>query len=180
MLVDIDNGYDVFTIDKARAHAGMDLIPGNLASARLGCGQATCHASIIPRVERSLMATMSGIVAVNRTSSANPRVRRRVLPVLQLGRSTMTHLRQLCASATSARKRPPRRMTTSRAAAAATGATCPKRPAALAPRATKRKRGAQSAVIHPALSLDIDNGQCFGCHSRSGASRRAARLARGP
>ena len=61
------HGGDVFTLQKARAHAGMDVIPGNLATARRGCGQAACHASIIPRVERSVMATMSGIVAVNRS-----------------------------------------------------------------------------------------------------------------
>jgi hypothetical protein len=32
----------------------------------------------------------------------------------------------------------------------------------------KARGAAEAPSVHPALSLDIDNGQCFGCHSRSG------------
>ncbi len=95
------HGGDVFTIDKARAHAGMDVIAGNLATAVRDCGQSACHASIVPRVETSVMTTMSGIVSINRavfgesghdTPNAPAHVQR-------LGRTAAdTHLRQLCAS----------------------------------------------------------------------------------
>ena len=61
------HGGDVLTLDKVRAHAGMEPSAGNLATATLRCGQAACHPTIVPRVERSVMTTMSGIVAVNRT-----------------------------------------------------------------------------------------------------------------
>ncbi|MHB0963951.1 MAG: hypothetical protein ACYC5V_12165, partial [Gemmatimonadaceae bacterium] len=52
------HGGDVTSLDARQAHAGMILIPGNLADAPRTCGQATCHAAIIPRVERSIMTTM--------------------------------------------------------------------------------------------------------------------------
>ena len=66
------HGGDAFTLDKARAHVAMDLIPGNLATARARCGQSACHPTIIPRIDRSVMTTMSGIIAVNRAVFDEP------------------------------------------------------------------------------------------------------------
>ena len=170
------HGGDVFSLDKARAHAGMDLIPGNLASARLGCGQDACHASIIPRVERSLMATMSGIIAVNRTVFGEPASPTAgVLPhVQQSARSPAdTHLRQLCASchlgaektALGPNDEESRGGGCNACHLSYSGAAL----GALTRYEEQKARGAAEAPsVHPALSLDIDNGQCFGCHSRSG------------
>ena len=75
-------------------------------------------------------------------------------------------------------------MTRTRGAAAATRATCRTarpRSTALARYEAEKVRGAAEAPsVHPALSLDIDNGQCFGCHSRSGPHLDELRgLARG-
>jgi hypothetical protein len=92
---------DPFTLDAARAHRGMTLVPGNLADAARSCGQGPCHADIVPRVERSIMATFAGVVATNRrvfgedphagaAPGQPPHVR-------QLGHSAAdSHLRQLC------------------------------------------------------------------------------------
>ena len=55
-----------FTLDKAGAHAGMLLVPGNLAAAARSCGTTECHPEIAERVPRSLMATMAGVVEVDR------------------------------------------------------------------------------------------------------------------
>jgi hypothetical protein len=170
------HGGDVFTLDKARAHAGMDLIAGNLATAVRGCGQAACHPAIVPRVERSLMATMSGIVAVNRNvfgeSHGSPAGARP--DVQQLGRTAAdTHLRQLCASCHlgAAKVAPGPNDERSR------GGGCnachlmysPAASEALARYEDQKARGpAIAPTVHPALSLDIGNVQCFGCHSRSG------------
>ena len=90
---------DPFTLDKAAAHRGMVLIPGNLADAARTCGTSQCHPAIIDRVDRSIMTTMAGIISVDRTvfgetahGSAPPRVE-------DLGHTPAdTHLRQLCAS----------------------------------------------------------------------------------
>ena len=53
------HGGDAFTLDKDRAHVAMDLIPGNLDTARARCGQSACHPTIMPRVDRSVMTTMT-------------------------------------------------------------------------------------------------------------------------
>jgi quinol-cytochrome oxidoreductase complex cytochrome b subunit len=170
------HGGDVFAMDKARAHAGMDLIPGNMASARRGCGQAACHATIIPRVERSVMATMSGIIAVDRAVFGEPAspVAGVVPHVQQLGRSPAdTHLRQLCASCHLGAEK----VSLGPNDEESRGGGCnachlsynAAALAALARYEEQKARGATEApLVHPALSLDIDNGQCFGCHSRSG------------
>ena len=170
------HGGDVFTLDKARAHAGMDLIPGNLASARRGCGQAACHATIIPRVERSVMATMSGIIAVNRAVFGEPASPGAGVPphVQRLGRSPAdAHLRQLCASCHLGAEK----IALGPNDEASRGGGCTACHLSYSPEALqaltryeaqKAGRRAEAPLVHPALSLDIDNGQCFGCHSRSG------------
>jgi quinol-cytochrome oxidoreductase complex cytochrome b subunit len=170
------HGGDVFTLDQARAHVGMDPIPGNLASARLGCGQAACHASIIPRVERSLMATMSGIIAVNRTVFGEVSVAQDgALPhVRQLRRSPAdSHLRQLCASCHLGAEKTALGPNDEQSRGGGCNACHLSYSAAALSALTRyeqqKARGAADAPsVHPALSLDIDNGQCFGCHSRSG------------
>ncbi len=166
----------MLTLDKARAHAGMELIPGNLATAMGRCGQSTCHSAIVPRVERSLMATMSGVVRVDRMvfgEAAADDVRTPV-HVDQLGRSAAdTHLRQLCAlchlGAAKVALGPNDEGTR--------GGGCNachlvySLAALEALRAYERRKpggAAQPPAVHPALSLDIGNGQCFACHSRSG------------
>ncbi len=170
------HGGDVFTIDKDRAHAGMDVIAGNLATATRRCGQSVCHEPIVPRVQGSVMATMSGIVSVDRivfgenggtTGSGASHVQ-------SIGQSAAdTHLRQLCASC---------HLGTAKTALgpndeSARGGGCTACHLAYSPAAldalrryqAQKARGAADApVVHPALSLDIGNTQCFGCHSRSG------------
>ena len=49
---------------KEDAHEGMVLIPGNLRDAKATCG--TCHTNELKKVESSLMATNSGLVAVDK------------------------------------------------------------------------------------------------------------------
>ena len=166
------HGGDVFTLDKVRAHAGMETIPGNLASALRRCGQSACHPSIVTRVERSVMTTMSGVVAVDRavfgeTSSEPAHVRR-------LGRTPAdTHLRQLCASCHVGREK----VALGPNGEDVRGGGCnachltysPAAAKALAAYEADKARGVPKAPgVHPAVSLDIANMQCFGCHSRSG------------
>jgi hypothetical protein len=95
------HGGDPFTLDAARAHRGMVLVPGNIADAARSCGQGACHADIVPRVERAIMTTFAGVIATNRsvfgedpragaTAGQPPHAR-------QLGHSAAdSHLRQLC------------------------------------------------------------------------------------
>jgi len=170
------HGGDVFSIDKGRAHRGMLLIPGNLATAGRTCGQPACHASIVPRVERSVMATMSGVVAVDRrvfgengAPASTPRDE-----VAGLGQTPAdTHLRQLCASCHLGQNK----TTLGPNGEDARGGGCnachlsySQAAAAALHRYEAARQGpaADAPRVHPAVSIDIGNGQCFGCHSRSG------------
>lgn len=168
------HGGDVLTLDKVRAHAGMETIAGNLATARLRCGQAACHPTIIPRVERSVMATMSGIVAVNRTVFGEGAVVSRPPHVKDLGQSAAdTHLGQLCASCHLGLEKtalgPNGEDARGGGCIACHLAYSHEALVALNRYKDQKQRGpAEAPRQHPAISLDIDNGQCFGCHSRSG------------
>ena len=170
------HGGDVFTLDKARAHDGMETTPGNLARAGRGCGQAACHPAIIPRVERSVMTTMSGIVEVDRAVFGESQRQPASSPahVLRLGRTAAdTHLRQLCASCHLGATK----QTLGPNGEDSRGGGCnachlhygpPALDALVRYELQKGGKKAVAPTVHPALSLDLDNRQCFGCHSRSG------------
>jgi hypothetical protein len=169
------HGGDVFTLDKARAHAGMEVIAGNLATATRGCGQAACHPTIVPRTQRSVMATMSGVIAVNRTVFGEARTLPLSAPHVEtLGRSAAdTHVRQLCAAchigAIKAALGPNDEGTRGGGCNACHLTYGPGAAEALRQYEARKAKGPTDApTVHPALALDIDNGQCFGCHSRSG------------
>ncbi|MCX6543418.1 MAG: hypothetical protein NTV05_03270 [Acidobacteria bacterium] len=169
------HGGDPFTVDKRRAHAGMEVIAGNLARAIRGCGQAACHASIVPRVEGSLMATMSGIVAINRRVFGEEGAGRQNGPVhvRDLGRTAAdTHMRQLCAGCHLGMAKvalgPNGEGTRGGGCNACHLTYSPAALAELTRYENQKMRGAAAAPsVHPALSLDVGNGQCLGCHSRS-------------
>ena len=170
------HGGDVLTLDKPRAHAGMEAIPGNMATAASRCGQGACHAPIVPRVERSVMATMSGIVRVDRMvfGEEAPGDAHKPAHVSRLGRSAAdTHLRQLCAlchlGAVKKAFGPNDEGTRGGGCNACHLVYSPAALDALRRYERQKKGGTPEApTVHPALSLDIGNGQCFACHSRSG------------
>ncbi|MBK7742256.1 MAG: hypothetical protein IPI40_00565 [Betaproteobacteria bacterium] len=170
------HGGDALTLDKARAHAGMDVVPGNLATARLQCGQSACHAAIVPRVERSVMATMSGVVGVTRTVFADDGAAAggAAPHVAELGHEGVDlHLRQACAMCHLGRKKtevgPNGEDSFGGGCNACHLSYDPPARAALQAYAVSKDAGrAEPPTAHPAIGLDIGNGQCFSCHSRSG------------
>jgi hypothetical protein len=169
------HGGDPFTLEKGRAHAGMDLVPGNLANAAVRCGQSSCHPAIVPRVDRSIMTTMAGIVAIDRAVFGEEPAGGSALPhVRNLGRTPAdSHLRQLCASCHVGRGKPdlgPNGEDSRGGGCNACHLVYGHDAAAALARyqAAKARGDAEPPLAHPAVSLDIDNAQCFGCHSRSG------------
>ena len=166
------HGGNVFTLDKVRAHAGMEAIAGNLASAGRRCGQSSCHPAIVTRVERSVMTTMSGVIAVDRAVFGETVTGPAHVGHLR-GTPADTHLRQLCASCHVGQEK----VALGPNGEDARGGGCsachlsysPDAAAALERYEADKLGGtAKALLVHPAVSLDIANKQCFGCHSRSG------------
>ena len=169
------HGGNVHSLDARRAHAGMILVPGNLADASRTCGQAACHVTIIPRIERSIMTTFAGVIDVDRrvfgeqtpAASSPPHVR-------TLGASAAdTHLRQLCASCHLGQTKAEWGAISESSRGGGCNAchlvydsTATRQLAAY--RATPLQKRTAVPQRHPALSIAIDNSHCFGCHSRSG------------
>lgn len=159
-------------MDKDAAHEGMVLVPGNLADVHLTCGTANCHADIAQRVEGSLMASMSGVITVNRfvfgesnTLSAHAHVRD-----LSLDSPADTHLRQLCASChLGNHKQAPGPVTDrSRGGGCIACHLDYNADALAASQAYHQGLKKEGLRVHPAINLNVSNSHCFGCHSRSG------------
>lgn len=157
---------------KDAAHEGMVLTPGNLADVHQTCGTANCHGDIAQRVEGSLMASMSGVITVNRfvfgesdVLSAHAHVRD-----LQEDSPADTHLRQLCASChLGNQKKTPGPVTDRSRGGGCIACHLDYNPEALASRDIYHQgKKAEDLRIHPAINLNVGNEHCFGCHSRSG------------
>jgi hypothetical protein len=174
------HGGDPFTLRAERAHAGLVRVPGNLADARLTCGQAGCHVAIAPRVERSIMSTMAGVVAVNRRvigvarGETAPVEAEGELPHAErLGHTAADHhLRELCVSCHLGQPKEewgPIGEESRGGGCNACHLVYGRQAAAdlaryLALPAAERTATPRS---HPSLTVDPGNGHCFGCHSRS-------------
>jgi hypothetical protein len=176
---------NVYSLQASVAHDGMFVVPGNLAQAGRTCG-GNCHPGVVARVERSLMTTLAGIVAVNRLAWNEPPREGTPHHIATIGHSPAdSHLRQLCALChLGAVKREPGPVTELPQGGGCTACHVHYGPAAraalerhraaraaAAPAPTASRTGGDAAVppaAHPDIALPVDNLPCFGCHSRSG------------
>jgi hypothetical protein len=161
------HGGNPFSLDKAAAHAGLVLIPGNLATAGRACGTPACHPSQVERVSRSLMTTMAGVVSVDRAVWGTREQDARPANVETLGRTGAdSHLRQLCASChLGAVKTTPGPTREDSRGGGCNACHLQYSPAALA---DLSRRNSTAPRTHPDVSIAIQPAACFGCHSRSG------------
>lgn len=171
---------DPFSLDKAIAHARMLRVPGNLASARRACGTEACHPSQVERVPRSLMATMAGVVAVDRAVWEGQPAEGQPPDVASLGHSGPDeHLRQLCASChVGGDKAAPGPVGEESRGGGCSACHLQYSDTARAEltrylKASPADGGASwtdvpSPRVHPDISIRIERTACFGCHSRSG------------
>ena len=139
-------------VTEEAAHDGLIAFPGDLANASRACGN--CHANRVAGVEGNLMNTGHGIVAKTRALIDGTTPGGDAANFQSLGGSVADSiLRKQCASCHLGQ---------------------PKRSHALD--ATRDRGGGCLAChvndypedAHPALTTRVDDGRCFGCHSRSG------------
>ena len=160
--------------EEKKSHEGMVLVPGNLSNVPRTCGAANCHHDIVPRVENSLMASMAGVVNVNRFVFGESDT----LPAwahvddLRKDHAADVHLRHLCASChLGNEKAKPASVKESSRGGGCIACHLDYSQAAFFTEGTalaqqnKKKEGPK---FHPAINLRVTNGHCFGCHSRSG------------
>ncbi len=156
-----------FTLDEKSAHAGMTRTPGNLDVAEKTCATSNCHAGVLPRVNDSLMNTMSGVVAVDRWAFGETHDRDAHDYVAQLKHTPADeHLRQLCASCHTGAEKISAGPITEESRGGGCSA-CHLRYDAES--AAELQGGFATGVMHhPDLTVRPPHEACVGCHSRSG------------
>ncbi len=172
-----------FTLNKNSAHQDMILIPGNLSDANRTCGTAQCHPDIVPRVNNSIMNTLSGIISVNRFVFNELNEPEGTFNIKNLEQTNAdNHLRNLCASCHIGNIKSEYGPITEQSRGGGCNA-CHLNYSneALAQldlyqklKSKNQRLNEQDNIdlnlpkIHPQLSLNISTNHCLGCHSRSG------------
>ncbi len=134
------------------AHSGLIAFPGQLANAERTCG--SCHADKVASVSTSLMHTGRGMVHTTRAVVDGVTGPPDTVNLQSLGHSVAdSMLRKQCASCHLGQPKTGRALDVTH----------------------DRGGGCVACHIdeypdnaHPALSADVSDGRCFGCHSRSG------------
>ena len=159
------HGGDPRAEKEAASHQGMLLVPGNLSDVHQTCGAANCHADLAHRVDNSLMASMAGVVTVNRFVFGESGTLSAWAHVQQLGKdhAADVHLRQLCASCHLGNEKIQAAPVSERSRGG--GCIACHLDYSQANHFIKKE---EPKKFHPAINLQVTNGHCFGCHSRSG------------
>jgi len=164
---------DPFAADKATAHRNMVPVPGNLSNASKTCGTANCHPQIIPRVNNSLMSTLSGIITVDRFIFGETHDLDEISSVNDLVHSAAgIHLRNLCVGCHLGNEK----INKGAASWLERGGGCNACHLTYDDKSQKELLSRQKRVdgdttlphLHPAIDLNISNDKCLSCHSRSG------------
>ena len=138
--------------DVTAAHAGLLAFPGNLDNAARACG--ACHADRVESVTHSLMHTARGMVHTTRQVIDGDPGPPHSQNLQSLGDTVAdSMLRKQCASCHLGQPKTAHAVDVTRSR----GGGC-----------LACHIGEHPADAHPALSADVSDARCFGCHSRSG------------
>ncbi len=167
------HGGNPSSIDKSEAHRAIRKVPGNLSDAAQSCGTHACHPAIPGRVERSLMATMSGVVTVDRWVFGEETSLSGLAHIREIGHTAADHhLRDLCANCHLGNpKAEPGTISQMLRGGGCNACHLNYNEQSLESLSKYRQSGtliASDTFYHPALNLDVTDEHCFSCHSRSG------------
>ena len=162
---------DPFAIGKSMAHRNMILVPGNFSNVRQTCGTQNCHPDITNRMQKSLMTTQSGIIAVDKFVFGESASLNDTFHIKNLGHSAAdTHLRNLCAGCHLSMEK----IKTGNADWLERGGGCNachlhySNDATASMKRMQTKTLVASEEIHPTIDVQVSNDRCLSCHSRSG------------
>ena len=160
---------DPFNLDKDVAHKGVVLIPGNLDVAKRTCGTSDCHPQLATNIQTSLMATGRGLVTVDRFVFGEADSPNASGHLSELRHSPADdHLRKLCASChLSNVKDLPEPIDELSRGGGCTACHLHYSSKAKEDLAAYNQSG-DLPTTHPALTIQVTDDHCFGCHSRSG------------
>ncbi len=166
------HGGNPLSMNKQEAHKSMVLIPGNLSNARRSCGTANCHPDIVSRVPKGLMATLSGMVNVDRYVFNEQDTPDGEADLADLHHSPADeHLKNLCVRCHLGNKK----MLPGPISEESRGGGClachlnyGKKSLTALRTYLKLPRDTALLKFHPSVDLKVTNSHCFGCHSRSG------------
>lgn len=161
------HGGNPFATVKEQSHKNMILIPGNLSNAKQSCGTALCHPEIVERVPTGLMATISGMISVDRFVFNEQETPDVMTSVHELKNSPADeHLKNLCVRCHLGNPKteygPVKEWSR--------GGGCLACHLNYDEKALSALRFTKNAKVkaHPSISLNVTNKHCFGCHNRSG------------
>jgi predicted CXXCH cytochrome family protein len=142
---------DATAASETTAHRGLIAFPGDMDSAQQVCGD--CHADKVDGVTHGLMHTGRGMVSTTRRVFGEPADRPGHNDLQHLTHSPADSLlRKLCASCHLGQNKTAHRL----------DATLDRGGGCLACHIND-----QSSQRHPALTAQVSDARCFGCHSRS-------------
>ena len=145
--------------EKNEAHKNMVLIPGNLSNASNTCSTTQCHISQLDRIQNSLMTTNSGLIGIDKIAFDEIQSSSIFFHIDSLNESAAdAHLKNLCSRCHLGFEKHKYSPTTE----LSRGGGCI---ACHLNYSTSKIDIADN--IHPSIDLNVDNGKCFGCHSRS-------------
>ncbi len=161
------HGGNPFATGKNQSHRNMILIPGNLETSKQSCGTTQCHPEIAERVPTSIMATLNGIVSVDRFVFNEQDSPDSLTCIHKLKDSPADeHLRNLCVNCHLGNPK------TEYGAVKETsrGGGCLACHLNYSEEAQTDLAQNSGTLLktHPEISLNVSNNHCFGCHSRSG------------
>ena len=158
---------DNLIADKDSSHLGLIRIPGNLVDAPVTCG--ICHAEALNNINKSLMTTNSGIIAIDKYVFGefdSPNIETHIKDIHHS--PVDEHLRALCARCHLGSDKtdygPIDELSRGGGCNACHLNYSDKAKAQL----MSYLGDNELPAIHPSLDLQISDDHCFGCHSRSG------------
>lgn len=172
------HGGDPYSLNADAAHRRMYKVPGNLNNAIQTCGGSGCHDNIVERVPKSMMATLSGMLSVDKWVFGEITSPIGLFNVNDLENTAAdVHLKNLCAGCHIGMEKTKH----GNADWLGRGGGCSAchltydKNALLTLKeiqdqklASNKDKSYNKPQFHPAIDINITNDKCESCHSRSG------------